>query len=162
MGDSEILATVSPSVMRRMSGLTVLITLGGLLLYMGASAASASPLWRIFLISFGVFILWAADRMRRATLSGVVLTVDGLFDTDGNLLAAMDDIVSVERGSFALKPSNGFSVRTVSRQAFGWAPGLWWRYGRRVGVGGVTAAPQAKFMAELLATRLPPRPGALV
>jgi hypothetical protein len=35
-----------------------------------------------------------------------------------------------------------------------WAPGLWWRFGKRVGVGGVTPAGQGKAMADVIAARI--------
>jgi hypothetical protein len=53
-----------------------------------------------------------------------------------------------------MKPSNGFTVVMETKQPRAWAPGLWWRVGRRVGVGGVTGASQTKFMAEQIALRL--------
>ncbi len=144
-----------PSAIRRTFGLAVLILLGSILIYMALFMTGASLVWRLFLILFGIFILMAANKMRIATLRGVVLTDEALQDTDGNILAYIDEIVSVERGSFAIKPSNGFSVTLKESKPRGWAPGLWWRIGKRVGVGGVTAAPQAKFMAEILATMIP-------
>lgn len=72
----------------------------------------------------------------------------------GRPLALMEDIQEIERGMFALKPSNGFVVRLKTKAAPAWAPGLWWRTGRRLGVGGVTSAGAAKAMADLLALRL--------
>ena len=57
---------------------------------------------------------------------------------------------AVDRGVFAFKPSNGFLVRTREKAGNVWAPGLWWRLGRRVGVGGMTASAEAKFMSEIL------------
>ena len=32
-----------------------------------------------------------------------------------------------------------------------WRPGIWWRIGRRVGIGGVMPGHQTKAMAEILA-----------
>jgi hypothetical protein len=57
----------------------------------------------------------------------------------------------VERGAFALKPSNGFTLVMKHKSPRAWAPGIWWRTGYRVGVGGVTAAGQSRFMAEQIA-----------
>jgi hypothetical protein len=31
-----------------------------------------------------------------------------------------------------------------------WVPGLWWRIGRSVGVGGMTGAAETKMMAEMI------------
>lgn len=154
---AEIVATVMPSTIRRYAGMLILTVLGGLLVYVALATPPASILWRVFLLGFGGLVLWLAENMRRATKMGVVLTQDALLTTDGQVLVRVDDMLGVVRGSFSLKPSNGFSVLTKDRQTRGWAPGLWWRFGKRVGVGGVTAASQAKFMSEVLAAMLAER-----
>ena len=157
MSDAEILATVLPSTTRRFAGLVMLAVLGGLLVYVAMATPPASILWRALLLALGALVLWLAEKMRRATLVGVVLTVDELRTTDGQVLVRVDEILGVVRGSFSLKPSNGFSVLTKTRQERAWAPGIWWRFGKRVGIGGVTAASQAKYMAEILAAMLADR-----
>ncbi|MEO0931422.1 MAG: hypothetical protein AAFY14_12360, partial [Pseudomonadota bacterium] len=97
---------------------------------------------------------WLAERLRRATLLRIELTATDIRDSSGMVLATMDDIIGVDRGIFAFKPSNGFTLVMKNKKPRSWAPGLWWRLGRRVGVGGVTSAGQAKFMAEQIAFRL--------
>ena len=154
MTDSEILATVMPSTTRRYAGLAMLALLGALLVYIALATPPASLAWRFTLLALGGLVLWMAELMRRATLHGVVLTRDELRTTDGRVLARVDDMTGVVRGSFSLKPSNGFSVLTKTPQQKAWAPGIWWRFGKRVGVGGVTAASQAKYMSEILAAML--------
>ncbi|WP_457647470.1 hypothetical protein [Profundibacter sp.] len=154
MSDSKILATVMPSTTRRYAGLAMLAVLGGLLVYIALATPPASLAWRFTLLALGGLVLWMAELMRRATLHGVVLTRDELRTTDGRVLVRVEDMTGVVRGSFSLKPSNGFSVLTKIPQEKAWAPGIWWRYGKRIGVGGVTAASQAKFMSEILASML--------
>ena len=83
-----------------------------------------------------------------------MLTDTDLRDSDGVVLARLDQIIRVDRGAMAMKPANGFTLVLDARQPFGWAPGMWWRLGRRVGVGGVAVAHQAKFMAEVIAERM--------
>ncbi|MCF6317226.1 MAG: hypothetical protein L3J30_13310 [Marinosulfonomonas sp.] len=157
MPDTEILATVLPSTTRRFAGLLMLAILGGLLVYVALATPPASLGSRAFLLGLGGLVLFLAEKMRRATLIGVVLTKDELRTTDGQVLVRVEDMLGVVRGSFSLKPSNGFSVLTRARQQRAWAPGVWWRFGKRVGVGGVTAASQAKYMAEILAAMLAER-----
>jgi len=154
---SEVLATVSASLPRRAFGIGVLLALGGVVLYVGLMRQHSSPGWQVFLLVFGVLVLWLADRMRRATAMTLRLTPDGIYDSDGRELARMDQIVGVDRGAFAIKPSNGFVLRLTERPGRAWAPGLWWRIGRSVGVGGVTSANQTKFMAEMLSAMLAER-----
>ena len=100
------------------------------------------------MLAFGVVMLWQAERLRRSTTVTIELTATELRDSAGTVLARIDEVQSVERGTFAFKPSNGFTLVLNSKKPRAWLPGLWWRFGRRVGVGGVTNAGQAKFMAE--------------
>nr|WP_246455611.1 hypothetical protein [Sulfitobacter aestuariivivens] len=130
--------------------MTSLTLLGVLLIYV-AIAQPPTPVWQVFLIVVGLAALWCADAMRKATASQVVLTETELRDGDGTLIAPLEDVIGVDRGFFAFKPSNGFLLKTRSRAPRRWRPGLWWRIGNRVGVGGMTAAHQAKNMSEILA-----------
>lgn len=151
--NSEVLAVVTASAPRRWFGIATLAALGGLLLYVALSTSPTMP-WRLFLLVVGGVSLWLADATRRATEHSIVLTVDGLRMSTGEEIAPLDQIVSVKRGTFDLKPSNGFSVILKHPRSRRWQPGMWWALGRRVGVGGVTPAHQAKPMAQMLETLL--------
>lgn len=153
----QLRATLRASMLRRYLGVGTLAALGGLLLHSGFTTPPEGFLWQALLIAVAVAALAAAQRMWRATAQGVELTEAGLMTTDGELIAAIDNIETVERGVFAFKPSNGFILRLKKPVAPKWQPGVWWRYGYRVGVGGVTSAGQAKVMADLLATHLAER-----
>lgn len=111
----------------------------------------------VVMLGLAAAVLWAAERLRLATRGGLRLSAAGLETLDGELLVAMEDIVAVERGVFAFKPSNGFLLRLARPGARHWAPGLWWRQGRRLGVGGVTPAGPAKAIAEEIAMRIAAR-----
>lgn len=151
-----IYATVQASQGRRIVGYALLFSLGALVIYTTLSHPPALH-WMIFMLAFGVATLWLAERLRRAGGLMITLTEDDLRDSSGTVLARLDDVVSVSRGAFALKPSNGFTLVMKRRQASAWAPGIWWRLGNRVGVGGVTSAGQSRFMAEQIALRLADR-----
>ncbi|MEM8775998.1 MAG: hypothetical protein AAGF53_13250 [Pseudomonadota bacterium] len=152
--EDEVLAVLRASMGRRVLGVGSLGCLGVFLLYFGFSQASGSLLGQGFLIIAGAASIWLADTMRRATAHAVELTRRGLSSTDGEAIATFDEIEAVDRSIFAFKPSNGFLVRLKVKKARRWRPGLWWRYGRRVGVGGVTSASQAKAMSEIIAVLL--------
>ncbi|MCZ6663693.1 MAG: hypothetical protein O7B81_00130 [Gammaproteobacteria bacterium] len=49
-----------------------------------------------------------------------------------------------------IKPTNGFVVRARNSMPAAWTPGIWWRLGRRIGVGGLTGGGEGEAMAELL------------
>ena len=152
----EVLATVRASAGRRGLGLVSLALLGLLLIYIAFMRPPTFG-WQVFLLVVGGGALWMADRMRRATASCVELTATELRDMDGSVIARVDDIVGMDRGAFAFKPSNGFLLKTGSKSQNAWRPGLWWRIGRRIGVGGMTPGNQSKFMSEIIAAMMAKR-----
>jgi hypothetical protein len=156
----EVLATVRPSPGRRAAGVGMLAALGLILLWVAATSPAAAPGWQAFLIGTGAASLWAALAQWRATARGLVLTRAGLFDTEGTEIVALERIESADRGLFAFKPSGGFLLRLSRPAPRGWAPGLWWRLGRRVGVGGATPGGETRAMADLLTILLAERDGA--
>lgn len=147
---SETLVTISASAPRRVFGVGTLLALGAVLVYLALGRSHAQLGWQLFLLGFGILALVLAERMRRVTAMRLVLTEEGLFDSEGRELARVEEITGIERGMFAMKPSNGFVLRLKSARGRLWAPGLYWRFGRRLGVGGVTAASQTKVMSEVL------------
>jgi hypothetical protein len=151
--DEDVLATVRASAPRRWIGIGMLAVIGVLVIYV-AVVTPPAPHWRLFLVAVGVLALWMADRMRRATEFAIELTPTELRDSSGQRIALIADIDSMDRGFFAFKPSHGFLVKTRSPGLRIWRPGMWWRIGRRIGVGGVTPGSQTKAMSEILAAML--------
>ncbi len=156
MNDDEVLARVSASMGRRILGVTSVGLLGLFLIYIAFTRPPAFG-WQIFLLAFGGASLWLADLMRRATAEVIELTETELRDTSGTVIARMDDISGIDRGFFAFKPSNGFLLKTKKPGPRAWRPGLWWRAGRRIGVGGMTPGSQSKAMSEIIAIKLAQR-----
>ncbi|MCE8008941.1 hypothetical protein [Aestuariivita sp.] len=149
----EIHARIEVSQPRRWFGVGMLLFLGALLIYV-ALATPPTFEWQIFLIVTGAGALWIGDKMRRATAGSIEMTDDVIRDHNGGLIARLDEIENVERGFLAFKPSNGFLIKTRTPGPRRWEPGLWWRVGRRIGVGGVTSASQAKIMSDMISARL--------
>ena len=158
---AEVLAELAASPARRYFGVGTMFGLGLLVLYLALSQSFDAFYWQLALIALGGAALYAAMRMLQATALRLELRDDGLFDSEGHLLAAFDDIVTVERGMLAMKPSNGFMIVTRTRQPRRWRPGLYWVMGKRIGVGGGTAAADAKYMADLMNMQLVERRGGL-
>lgn len=153
-----VIATIHASPGRRFLGLTCM---GGLafLLFWVAFATPPSLEWQIFLLVLGGTSLWLTMRMYRATALSIELTEREVRDSSGTVIAAFDDIAALDRGFFAFKPSNGFLMKTKGKGPAAWQPGLWWRLGNRIGVGGMTPGSQAKAMAEIIAIKLARRDG---
>ncbi len=137
---------------RRLFALGCLYALGALLIWLALVQPPALP-WLVFLLVLGGLVLALAEAMRRASALALRLTAAGLEDSAGRVIALWADIARIEQGTFAAKPANGFVIVLHAPAPRGWAPGMWWRLGRRIGVGGITARRDARAMAEALAAR---------
>lgn len=154
--DDEILAVAGASPVRRWMGIAMVAFVGGLSVYVALSSAPFL-VWQVFLIGVGALALGLAEKMRRATELRLELTSRELRDSSGQVLARVDQIKAVDRGFMAFKPSNGFVIQTTEPGARRWRPGMWWRVGRRVGIGGVVPGHQTKAMSDILAAILAQR-----
>lgn len=85
---------------------------------------------------------------------GLTLTEDGLRDDAGHEVCTWSAIRAVNRGLSPIRPSKGFLIYLNAPAPRGWHPGLWWRWGTRIGVGGMVAGRQASFMADLMTLHL--------
>lgn len=151
--DTQIIAELTPSPMRRVAAVLVMLGLGVLCANLGIAADTASALVRFLMIAMGAGAAWLALRCWRATARGLVLYADGTLCESGDggrVLAQVSDIKSVARGPLATKPSQGLTLVLGTSGPAGWAPGLWWRLGKRLGLGGVTRAHEGKAMAEAI------------
>ncbi len=155
--DQDPLLIIAPTPIRRWFGIGALVGLGLTMIWTGATAPNAPNLAATVLMVLGIAAVAAAEIMRRATAFHIVLTDNGVWDSRGIEIARLDEIEAVSRGAFAMKPSNGMTLKLRTQKGRVWMPGLWWRVGRRVGIGGVTAAAEAKLAAEIIQTRIPPR-----
>lgn len=155
--DAPILAELQVAPARWLFGVVMLFSLGGLVVLLGFSAPNLGPFWRFGLLALGIVFLISGERSRRARGARILLTDEGLSDSSGRIIAAFEEIQSVDRGALAFKPSNGFLLRIRVAHGRAWVPGLWWRLGRWVGIGGSTPSGAGKFMAEAIALKLAER-----
>lgn len=157
----SVICTLSPSPVRRVIAALVLGAVGLLPIWVLVTAPPSHPGWMLLLLMWGAAMWWLTVRLWFATDRMIVLTRAGLFDSAGICIAPLSAIATVDRGVFAFKPSGGFALRLTHAPGRGWAPGLWWRIGRQLGVGGVTPAAQGRVMADMIALALLDRDGAL-
>ena len=149
-GEAETLAALTPSPVRRYLASGMMVVLGIVLVQVAVSGWNSSVPSYLALALLGLATLAVAWRMHRATSNSLHLRSDGIRSSDGTLIADIDNISRVELGLFAFKPSNGFLIILKNPMDRAWHPGLWWRLGRRIGIGGVTPRAEGKVMAERL------------
>lgn len=155
--EDGVYARVDVAAPRRIVALVMVYLLAALLLYLALSS-QIGAIGTVVLIAISIGCFWVGEKLRQAKDYAVLLTDTGLVTQNGEVLAALDNIRAVDRGALATKPSTGFSVRLKTAQPRLWQPGVWWRLGRRVGIGGITASGAAKFMAEQIALRVKDTP----
>ncbi|QMU57285.1 MAG: hypothetical protein GKR98_03120 [Boseongicola sp.] len=146
---NPVLMTVVPSPFRRWAMVAAFAIFAVLLLRL-TLISQPNLFGQGFLLAMSVGSAWMTYSTMRATSHGIELTRHQLRTTDGEILADVENIRHIERGALAFKPSSGFTVRLKQRRKAAWRPGLWWRFGTYVGVGGVLSGGQAKAMAEVL------------
>jgi len=139
--------TLAPTPARRFLALTALL---GLAVFCFAFAVQGG----VVFWPMGLVAAWGAYRFYISTRDAVILRSDGIYLQSGPMLVAMDDIVKIDRGMFAMKPTNGFALVLKTPGPRRFAPGLYWQLGRRLGIGGVTPPAAGKLMAEALASRV--------
>ncbi|WP_386682970.1 hypothetical protein [Loktanella sp. R86503] len=140
--------TLAPTAIRTATGIGVMLAVAALLL---RSAVSQGPIAQALMIAAGLAALALGYAMWQGRDDSLIWTQDGLTDAAGHLIAARGDIIGVDRSPMALKPSNGFTLRMKTAQPRGWQPGLYWRMGRRIGVGGLTPPSVSKALADRIA-----------
>ncbi len=153
-----VIAKLEASPVRRGLALFVMMLLVSLLLYLGITT-DASFFHKGFLVVVAATVFFMARAMQRGTTGHIELRDTGLFFENGQCLTLIDNITRVERGAFAFKPSNGFVVSLTQKTHRAWVPGLYWAFGTKIGIGGVTAPSDAKFMADTLAVLIAGRTG---
>ncbi|WP_205965508.1 hypothetical protein [Pseudorhodobacter turbinis] len=150
MDEDSVLARLTPSLPRRVAGVVTQGAFGALLIGVAMDISRDQMVLRIAVLAAGVLLIYGAYRMWAATRIGLILTQTALRDSNGRLLAEVANIREVSRGAFAFKPTHGFSLILTKGMGGAWAPGLWWRVGSRLGVGGVTPAQPGRYMAEAI------------
>ena len=147
---ADVITTLEPSLGRRWFGAIALGALGILLLVVTFTQPPEGLFFKLIVPLVGVLFIWQAQWNLRVTKHGLYLTKDGLFDAQDSLICPIYNMAEVDRGIFAFKPSNGFLIRLHEPEPKGWAPGLYWRLGRRLGIGGTTHPSQNKELAQAL------------
>lgn len=157
--EDQMIVEIARPVAVRWLVIVSLVALGGLSAAMAVGSVARQPLAGLafFIVALGLLALLAATLKSRA--GRIRFDGERLTDDSGAELCRLEEIESVERGFVLLKPSTGFLLTLNSPKTGAWAPGLWWRWGRRIGVGGATSRAAGKMMAEAISLALAARRG---
>jgi hypothetical protein len=154
-----VLTALIPSAGRRVIGSVGMALIAALLVQMGLELPGSRPVARALCLILGGVGLVMAAHFWLATGAVLELTATELREVrraGGRVrrIASLDQIASVDRGMTMLRPTSGFVIRLAEPAPLALATGLWWRVGRRVGVGGSVAGYGSRLMADTLARLL--------
>ncbi|GIX13641.1 MAG: hypothetical protein KatS3mg118_1600 [Paracoccaceae bacterium] len=152
--------TIAPSPVRRAVTTGLIAATGLLMIWLGARGLAASPAAGGATLALGIAALVAARAVWRGMRGALILTPQGLTDDRGRMICPLAEIERVDTGILSLRPSGGFLLHLARPAPPGWVPGLWWRRGRRMGVGGAVARAEARAMAEAIAAMVASRAAA--
>lgn len=133
----------------------------GVLLPTVVVVSPATLVWNILLLAYAAFCLWQAYRMHLAGQRSLILYEDRLTLDDGELIAPLSEVVSIDRSLFAYKPSGGFILKLREKSPRGGVMGLYSRRGRRIAVGGIVSSVGGRGMADMIQALLLQRDGEL-
>lgn len=147
---TDVILKIQSNAVRRVFSVILLVSCAFVMIGFAFTSTAPSPAFKIILIGFSGAFLWQAQAGFRQSNTTLILTRDGLFDGQGMLICSLPNIAKVDRGWFSFKPSNGFLLLLHEPQSRKWVPGLYWRIGRRVGVGGSLSPAQTKEISDKL------------
>lgn len=147
----EHLASIVPRPVRRIVAVGFVVTLALLVWTIAAMRPPEHFGYMLFLVFFGAGCLWLGYGMWHASAREIELTRSELREVGGRVLCSIDNVARVDRGAFAFKPAGGFLIRLKEPEGpRTYAPGVWWRMGRTLAVGGVTARQDGKNVADMM------------
>jgi hypothetical protein len=149
-----VMLRLAPARIRRIAicGVLLFLSVWGAWIASGDEPVGAGPRLTLALLALSSGL--AALTLWRATDVTLTLTEEALTDSRGRVLARMDAVSAVERGGLSLAPTGGFVLRLTAPAPAHWVPGVWWRIGTRVGVGGATPRLMTREMALLIEAML--------
>ncbi len=152
-GSAEVQARITPSPARRIVTTLLLLVIGGLLI--DSSFANMSQVtFAALTFLFGMLSIGLAFMMYAYTRHSIELHPQSVKSSDGTVLAEFENISGIEIGMLAFKPASGCTIKLHNSMPAVWRVGLWWRYGRMVGIGGCTPKGEVKQFATLLQAQL--------
>lgn len=149
MNDSDIKLEI-PNYRYRL-GIIIIAFLGGTLIYNALKLEFDNyQLEKIFFTTLGSLIVYLAFRFASKPKRGIIFNKCGLYELNGELICPLEEIKEVDTSPYTFKPANGFIIRLKKPTKFDWSPGLWWRYNKRMTIGGMISKQESVIASQLL------------
>ena len=93
---------------------------------------------------------WFRSFLKRYSKVGFLINQSGLFNLDGSIICEIGDIERIDVSPYTFKSANGFIVILKTKSSFKSIPGLYWRLGNRLSIGGLVSKNESKFLSQTL------------
>ena len=81
---------------------------------------------------------------------GFLLNQEGIFNLDNTIICRIEDIETIDTSPYTFRSANGFIVFLRERSTFKIVPGLYWRLGNRISIGGLVSKAESKFLSTTM------------
>ncbi len=95
-------------------------------------------------------VVWLRKFLNHYSKIGFLINKVGLFDLNENIICKIDDIKRIDASPYTFKSANGFLILLDTKSSFKSIPGLYWRYGHRISIGGLVSKHESKYLAGIL------------
>ena len=130
---------------------TIIFGLLLFLIYTVSSLDNEITLLDFLLIPLIILLaLWFKSFLNRYSKMGFLINQEGLFNLDKSLICRIDEIDQIDTSPYTFKSANGFIVILKTKNSFKTVPGLYWRLGKRISIGGLIAKNESKFVSSTL------------
>ena len=93
---------------------------------------------------------WFKNFLKKYSKVGFLINEQGLFNLDKSPICKMHEIDRVDASPYTFKSANGFIIILKTKNSFESVPGLYWKLGKRISIGGLVSKNESKFLAGLL------------
>jgi len=90
--------------------------------------------------------------IKRYDKSGFIIQDDCIFLLNGRLVCEISAIEAVDTSPYSFKSTNGFIIRLKQNGSIDWSPGLFWKFKRRISVGGLISKNESKLLSASIIT----------
>ena len=131
-------------------GLTIFALLAFLIVSLSRLEKNISVLDMLLIPIIVVLGLWLKRFLNRYSKIGFLINELGMFNLDESLIFKMDEIERIDVSPYTFKSANGFIILLKTKSSFKFIPGLYWRLGNRISIGGLVSKNESKFLSTTL------------
>ncbi|MEE2775026.1 MAG: hypothetical protein VYE27_08945 [Pseudomonadota bacterium] len=108
----------------------------------------------LFFFCIGLTIILISYRIYQNRDKGFIITPCGIFEKNGRLICNFNEIDKIDTSPFSFKATNGFVVKLKNKTTFDFSVGLWWKYNRRLSIGGMISKNESKYLSIVFQEKL--------